>query len=156
MCVACSTPLPAGSLFCPRCGARQPETSPAAPDGSLLPTPPPPPAAFAPPPGAYAPPGTQPALGSYGYAAPPAQAPTGTNGFAIASFVLSFFFCFYAVPSILAVIFGHVARGQIRRTGQQGGGLALAGLIIGYVGIALMALLLVLVIAAGDDVDSGH
>jgi hypothetical protein len=33
---------------------------------------------------------------------------------------------------ILAIIFGHVARGQIRQTGESGGGLAIAGLILGY------------------------
>jgi hypothetical protein len=37
------------------------------------------------------------------------------------------------------VIFGHVARRQIRRTGQRGKGLATAGLILGYLGLAVIA-----------------
>jgi type II secretory pathway pseudopilin PulG len=67
------------------------------------------------------------------------------NGFAIASVVLggvgivvSWFLL--AIPSILAVIFGHIARSQIKASaGQQAGaGMALGGLIMGYVIIALV------------------
>lgn len=45
---------------------------------------------------------------------------------AITAFILAF------TVAILAIPFGHIARSQIRRTGEQGGGLALAALIIGY------------------------
>ena len=38
---------------------------------------------------------------------------------------------------IVAVITGHVARHQIKQTGEAGGSLALAGLIAGYVAIGL-------------------
>lgn len=55
---------------------------------------------------------------------------TGTNTIAILSLVFAFFF------PLLGVIFGHIARSQIRRTGEQGDGLALAGLIIGYISLA--------------------
>jgi hypothetical protein len=49
--------------------------------------------------------------------------------------------------SILAVIFGHVALGQINRSGgrEGGSGLAIAGLVLGYMGVA--TLLLVLLVA---------
>jgi amino acid transporter len=140
-----------GSRFCPRCGAQQPVGAASdAGGGTLLPGSPPSPT-YSPPPDAYAPPG----YGTVGgYPVPPP--PTGTNGFAIASFVLSFFFCLYGIGAILAVVFGHIARSQIRRTGQQGAGLALAGLIIGYVGIGLWVLFIVLAIAAGDDTNTGY
>lgn len=52
-----------------------------------------------------------------------------TNTMAILSLVFAFF------VSILAVVFGHVALGQIRRTGEPGGGMAVAGLVLGYIGI---------------------
>lgn len=52
----------------------------------------------------------------------------GTNGLAIASFVTSLFGL-----TILAIIFGHIAKSQIRTSGQGGSGLATAGLIIGYI-----------------------
>jgi hypothetical protein len=60
-------------------------------------------------------------------------APT-TNGLAIASLVFSIV-SLLGLGSILAIIFGFVARGQIARSGgrQKGGGLALAGIIIGFV-----------------------
>src|SRR3954463_4315931 len=64
----------------------------------------------------------------YGYA--PQRQP-GTNGFAIASLVCAF------VCSPLGIVFGFVARGQIRRTGQGGDGLALAGIILSFVFLAL-------------------
>ena len=63
----------------------------------------------------------------YGYASPQA----GTNGFAIASLICAFF-C-----SPLGIVFGFVARSQIRRTGQGGDGLALAGIILSFVFLAL-------------------
>jgi hypothetical protein len=51
----------------------------------------------------------------------------------------------------LAVIFGHVARHQIRRTGESGAGIALGSLIIGYVETAA---LIVLVVAIGSSFGS--
>ena len=51
------------------------------------------------------------------------------------------------VSSIVAVVTGHMARKEVRRTGEQGDGLALAGLITGYIGIGLGVLVAILVIA---------
>ncbi|MGD0447506.1 MAG: DUF4190 domain-containing protein [Candidatus Dormibacteria bacterium] len=48
--------------------------------------------------------------------------------------------------SILAVIFGHIALSQIRHSRQGGRGLAIAGLVLGYVGLALFLLVICLVI----------
>ncbi|GAA4143959.1 DUF4190 domain-containing protein [Leifsonia shinshuensis] len=67
----------------------------------------------------------------YPYASPPAPR---TNVLAIVSLVSAF------AVSIVAVITGHIALSQIKRTGEAGRGMALAGLIIGYVGIAFVAL----------------
>jgi peptidyl-prolyl cis-trans isomerase B (cyclophilin B) len=64
---------------------------------------------------------------------PYAYAPR-TNVLAIISLVSAF------VMSIAAVITGHIALAQIKRTGESGRGLALAGLIIGYVGVAFTAI----------------
>lgn len=54
----------------------------------------------------------------------------GTNSMAVAALISAF------VVPLLAVIFGHIARSQIRRTGEQGAGMALAGLILGYLWLA--------------------
>jgi hypothetical protein len=66
---------------------------------------------------------------------------------AVASLVTSFF-----VP-ILGVIFGFIARSSIRKAAGRlsGAGLALAGLIIGWVGIGLTILLVILAAAAGAN-----
>jgi hypothetical protein len=45
--------------------------------------------------------------------------------------------------AIVSIVTGHMARSQIRKTGEQGDGLALAGLIISYIHLAVVAVLLV-------------
>jgi hypothetical protein len=63
----------------------------------------------------------------------------GLNGFAVASFVLGLLWLFW-VGSILAIIFGHIGKAQIRREGGWGAGLAVAGLALGYLGVAILIL----------------
>jgi hypothetical protein len=46
----------------------------------------------------------------------------------------------WCLGGIVAVITGHVARSQIKRTGEAGANLALAGLIVGYISIGLFFL----------------
>ncbi len=48
----------------------------------------------------------------------------------------------WGLTSIPAVILGHKARAEIRRTGERGDGQALAGLVMGWLGIGGWALLL--------------
>jgi hypothetical protein len=74
----------------------------------------------------------------------PAVARQGTNGLAIASLVLGIVWLYW-LGSLLAVIFGHTALAQIKRShGSQGGrGLAIAGVVLGWIGIAFLALGLV-------------
>lgn len=63
------------------------------------------------------------------------------NVLAIVGFILAFF------VSIAAVVCGHIALSQIKRTGERGHGLALAGVIIGYAGIAFGILYLIFFIS---------
>lgn len=66
----------------------------------------------------------------------PPPGPAQTSGFAITSLVLGLLglscACFTGLP---AIIFGHLARGQIRRSqgAVTGDGIAVAGLVLGYV-----------------------
>jgi len=78
-----------------------------------------------------------------------------TNGLAIASLICS---CagiipfLLGIPCILGVIFGFVARSQIKRSnpGQEGAGLALAGIIVGFSLIAVFILLVAVIAAFGN------
>jgi len=45
--------------------------------------------------------------------------------------------------TIVSIVTGHMARRQIRQTGERGDGFALAGLIISYVHLALTALVFI-------------
>ncbi|MGO2184128.1 DUF4190 domain-containing protein [Brevibacterium aurantiacum] len=64
--------------------------------------------------------------------------------------ILGYFFMFLAmflwIAPILAVIFGHVSRGQIKKSGEDGRGQATAGLVMGYVGIGLGLLGLIIIV----------
>ena len=113
--------------------------------------PPPGGGAFGPPPDG---PGYPPMVDA-GYGYPPGGAPYGylatpkTNGLAIASLVCSFFFWLYGIGAVLAIVFGFIARSQIKRSAgmQRGGGMALAGIIIGFAGIVIGVVLAVIIVA---------
>ena len=79
----------------------------------------------------------------------PAHAAPVTNGLAIASMIAGIFW-FAWLGSICAVIFGHIALGQINDSNgrETGRGFAIAGLALGYIGLAW--LLIFLVAAAGS------
>jgi hypothetical protein len=70
------------------------------------------------------------ALPPAGFVPPAAAASGATNTMAILALV------FGIGGGLGGIIFGHVARGQIRRTGEGGWGLATAGLVLGYIGLA--------------------
>lgn len=67
-----------------------------------------------------------------------------TNGLAIASMVLGIVWIYW-IGSILALVLGYVARKQIRERNQNGDGMAIAGIVLGWVGVGF----LVLIIAIG-------
>lgn len=50
--------------------------------------------------------------------------------------------CLTPIGWLVAVITGHMAKGQIKQTGEGGDGQATAGLIMGYIGVGLTVLLL--------------
>lgn len=81
--------------------------------------------------------------------------PPKTNSMAVASMICGFseFFTF-GLTSIPAVILGHVSRGQIRETGEAGAGMAMTGLVLGWLAIGLWVLFWAGVLVAG--VALGH
>jgi hypothetical protein len=93
--------------------------------------------------------------------APPAPAPSApwappgqigpaqqqrTNGFAVTALVLGLTAFCTAVTGILAVIFGNVALGKIARSDgrETGRGMAIAGIVLGWVSIAVLGVLAIL------------
>lgn len=89
------------------------------------------------------------AAGMPGIELPPGALQTtvvpATSGKAIASLVLGLFSWLFPA-AILAIIFGHISRGEIRRSNGRlkGAGMALAGLIMGYCAIAIIPVVLII------------
>jgi hypothetical protein len=82
------------------------------------------------------------------YAPPPAPVVVQqrTSGLAIASLVCGICQLGFPLPiSLVAICLGHAARRRIRETGERGDGLAVAGLVLGYLGLVCMLLLVGLI-----------
>jgi hypothetical protein len=74
--------------------------------------------------------------------------PQPTNGLAVAALVLGIVWAFW-IGSALAIVFGHTALNQIQNSNQSGKGMAVAGLVLGYVGAGTFALFVVLPLLLG-------
>ncbi len=88
------------------------------------------------------------------YAPVPAPAAhAATNGLAIASLVLGILWIWW-IGSVLALIFGYVAKAQIDKSNgaESGRGLAIAGIVLGWIGIATLLLVIVVFVAAQPGV----
>jgi hypothetical protein len=75
-------------------------------------------------------------------------APSKTNGLAIAALVCGIAGFILFIPAVLGIIFGFIARAQIKNSNrtQKGEGMALAGIIVGFAWLVV----LVLIIAFGN------
>ncbi len=146
---------PPGPPPLPERAADQPGSPPASGPPGYGPLP-----GYGSPPG-YGPPESQGAPGygtapPYGYGQPPGYPQyqpgpkPGTDGFAIAAFVLSII-----GGVLLSVVFGFVALSRIKRSGQGGRGLAIAALVISAVWVVVLAVLVAIAVAAGPARDTG-
>ncbi len=71
-----------------------------------------------------------------------------TNGLAVGALVCGILeFFTLGVAAIPAVILGHMAHGQIKRTGERGDGMAITGMVLGWMAIAGWALFIILLSA---------
>lgn len=132
------TPEPSGQRPGSEGDFGQGESGPGGPGGSQAP------GGYQPAPGYQQAPGYQ-AAGGYqepgGYPGQPM--PGKTNGMAISSLVcgvaqfLLWFFILVPgfVAAVLALIFGVVGLGQIKRRGEGGRGMAIAGIVLGVLGV---------------------
>jgi type IV pilus assembly protein PilA len=88
---------------------------------------------------------------SAGPASTPASLPVGpakTSNFAIISLISGLFIFFFPF-SVVAIIFGHLSLSEIRKSAGRlkGDGIAIAGLVLGYAGIAVIPILIIAAIA---------
>lgn len=68
----------------------------------------------------------------------PASKPNKTNVTSIVALIFSIL----GITFLVGIVCGHVARSQIRRTGEQGASLAVAALWVGYLYLAAAVLVL--------------
>ncbi|MDQ1216548.1 DUF4190 domain-containing protein [Microbacterium arborescens] len=115
---------------------QQPYPAPGQPASGAPVPPPAPPYATPPQQQAYQPAGyPPPAYGQGG-----GYQPQKTNTLAVVSMIASivgFIWLLPVIGSVAGVIMGHISLSQIKRTNENGRGMALAGLIVGYAGLAL-------------------
>jgi type IV pilus assembly protein PilA len=71
-----------------------------------------------------------------------------TNGKAVGSLICGVLFFFFP-SAVAAVVLGHISRSEIRRSNgrETGDGMALAGLIMGYLGVSFIPFLIIAAIA---------
>jgi type II secretory pathway pseudopilin PulG len=116
-CSQCGTSNADGSQFCSKCGATL--GSPSAPETAPSAIP----------------------VSAQPFPADPVQ----TSGKGLASLVCGVFFLVFPA-SVAAIILGHLSLSEIRKSaGRLGGhGMAMAGLILGYLGVAMIPLILII------------
>jgi len=83
-----------------------------------------------------------------GWAPPPSH---GTNGLAVAALICGLFWI-GGIGSLLGVIFGIVALSQIRQRGGAGRGMAIAGIVLGGLGIVATIAAALLAVAFVSEV----
>ena len=86
---------------------------------------------------------------------PPVSSAAGTNGLSIASLVLGILWI-GGIGSILALIFGYTGLRQIRQRNESGRGMAIAGIVLGWVGVSGLMLLITLAVIGADSNPSGN
>lgn len=89
--------------------------------------------------------GYAPQSSPYGAAYPPPPPSRGTNGFAIASLIFG-----VLGGVLLSVIFGIIALNQIKRRGQGGRGMAIAGLVLSALWTLFIVIAIVVAVVAND------
>ncbi len=94
--------------------------------------------------------------GGYPYGYSPGGPRRGNNVLALISMILGLVaipglcLCFLSVPlGIAAVVCGHIGKSQIKRDHTSGNGMALTGLITGYIMASLGIVLFVLTVVSG-------
>ena len=73
-----------------------------------------------------------------------------TNTLALVGFILSLAGFVVGITAIPGIVLGHIGLSQIKKTGEEGHGLAVAALIMGYIqiGLAIIGIIVAVVVFA--------
>jgi hypothetical protein len=83
-------------------------------------------------------------------------APARTNPLAIASLVCGIGQILLGlIAGIPGIILGFIALNQIKTKGEGGRGMAIAGIVLGFIGVALFLILIIAVVAASHSTTTG-
>lgn len=119
--------------------------------------PPPPPPQWGPYPGSYPPPPPQPYSG---YAPPPIGPRNGLGIAALVVAIVGLVFCWTVVGGVIlgvaAVILGFVARGRVKRGEATNGGVAIAGIVLGFLAIIVSLVFIPIWIGMFDEVGGSN
>jgi len=117
------------------------------------PPPPPPPPQWGAYPGSYPPPPPQPYAG---YAPPPAAPKNGLGITALVLAIIGLVFCWTVAGGVIlglaAVIIGFVARGRVKRGQATNGGVAIAGIVLGFLAIIVSLVFIPIWYSVFEDV----
>jgi len=146
-CTRCGALITPGSKSCPACGKAVPPervataaaVAPALPAGGAM--------------RGYEPPASP--LDAPAPVSP--EVPQRTNGFAVVSLSMGIIWYFW-IGSILALIFGYIAKRQIDalQGRQKGRGFAVAGIVLGWVGIGILAIVIFVMIVSKRRLAGGE
>lgn len=123
-CRNCGAELDSDAKFCPMCGTAQIQSNPEPESSQSFEKEPQPDPVF-----------VETSPGNKGMDANAANVPKGTNGMAIAGFILAFFF------PLLGLIFSAIGMYQCKQREEGGNGLAIAGLVLSIIAIAVWIIL---------------
>jgi len=128
-CARCGAGIPDGNQFCIQCGQAVAGT-PAGANAAPVPA-------------------TPAMTGTVDASAPPIAVPMGdapTSGKALGSMISGVFGLIFFLPAIAAIVLGHIARSDIKKSNGrlQGNGMATAGLIMGYGAFAFLPFILII------------
>jgi hypothetical protein len=59
----------------------------------------------------------------------------------------------YGITSVLAIIFGLVARRQIKERNETGDGMAIAGIVLGILGVIGAIIVVIIIATVVDDIE---
>lgn len=133
----------------------EPEKPGTPPPSQPVPPPPPPPPQYGAYPGSYPPPPPPPPPYA-GYAPPPAGPKNGLGIAALVLAIVGLVFCWTVAGGVIlgavAVVLGFVGRSRVKRGEATNGGIAIAGIVLGFLAIVVSLVFIAIWIGVFEEV----